>query len=96
MESDDDFKLSKRKAHNEADNKRDNLVEDYPIRRTLNTTLNTKKKVKAGKDNAAKARKSKFKDIKTIVEPEVPNPLEIQSPVSILCYGPQIARIIKK
>jgi len=37
MESDDDFKLSKRKAHNEADNKRDNLVEDYPIRRTLNT-----------------------------------------------------------
>ena len=82
MENDDDFKLSKRKAHNEADNKRNNLVEDYPIRRTRDTdNLNTKKKLKAGKDNAAKARKSKFKDIKTIVEPEVPNPLEIQSPV---------------
>ena len=73
------------------------MVEDYPIRRTRTTDkLNTKKIVKAGKENAAKARKSKFKDIKTIVEPEVPNPLEIQSPVSILCYGPQIARIIKK
>jgi hypothetical protein len=76
MESDDGFKLSKRKAHNEADNKREILVEEYPIRQTRTSDkLNTKKKVKAGKDNAAKARKSKFKDIKTIVEPEVPKPL---------------------
>ena len=58
------------------------MVEDYPIRRTLNTTLNTKKKAKAGKDNAAKARKLKFKNIKTIVEPEV-HPPDIQAPAPI-------------
>jgi stalled ribosome alternative rescue factor ArfA len=57
MESDDDFKLSKRKAHNEAGNKRDNLVEEYPIRQTRTSDkLNTKKKGKGHYSQCEKIR----------------------------------------
>jgi hypothetical protein len=76
MESDDDFKLNKRKAHNKADNKREVLVVKYPIRRT-----NTKKKFKASKVNMTNARKF-IMDKKTIVEQEVHLP-DIQSPAPI-------------
>jgi hypothetical protein len=82
MKSDAEFKLKKRKAYNKADNKREILVEEYPIRQTRTThKLNTKKKVKAGKGNMENARKF-VKNIKTIVEPEV-HPPDIQSPAPI-------------